>query len=335
MSMQWLFETTSRLREVTRRVPTVIALSVACIVLVPVVLVLIGSYLAAPPRAFPLNQLVTIEQGFSASEAADALAEQGVVRSSDLLYLAIILFHDPEGIKAGSFAFREPLNVFAVARRITDDDPEIENVSLTFYEGMSVVKYAAIAEEGLIDFDSEHFVNKGLSFEGFLFPDTYYLPYEFTADDLIALLNETYHSETRALFARNDTGLPEYEIVTIASLLEREGNEEENMRTIAGILFNRLELGMPLQLDASIEYVLDKPINMLTPEDLTIDSPYNTYLNRGLPPTPIGNPGIQAIAAVMDPIDSNYLYYITGNDGNFYYAETYDAHLDNIERYLR
>lgn len=333
--MQWFRETYSQLHERIRRVPAVVAFAGAGVLFGGVLLVSLGAYLTGAPRDFPLNQLVTIESGMSASEVADSLSEQGVVRSSDLLYLAIILFHDPEGIKAGSFAFREPLDVFAVARRITDDDPEVENVSLTFYEGMSVRKYAEIAEQYLIDFDTEHFINKGLSFEGFLFPDTYYLPYQFSADQLIALLNETYQSETDALFARNTTGLTEYQIVTMASLLEREGNEEENMRMIAGILFNRLAIDMPLQLDASIEYVLEKPISMLTPEDLTLDTPYNTYLNRGLPPTPIGNPGVQAIRAVMNPIESDYLYYITGNDGNFYYAETYDEHLDNIERYLR
>ena len=92
---------------------------------------------------------------------------------------------------------------------------------------------------------------------------------------------------------------------------------------------------MALQTDASIEYVLDKPLNELVPSDLEIDSPYNTYQNPGLPPTPIGNPGLEAIKAVLYPTPSKYLFYITGNDGNFYYAKNFDQHRLNIARYLR
>ncbi len=104
---------------------------------------------------------------------------------------------------------------------------------------------------------------------------------------------------------------------------------------VAGILQNRLTLGMPLQADASVEYILEKPLSELTPEDLKINSPYNTYLNDGLPPTPIGNPGINAILAVLSPTESDYLFYITGDDGKFYYAKTFDEHRVNIAKYLR
>ena len=92
---------------------------------------------------------------------------------------------------------------------------------------------------------------------------------------------------------------------------------------------------MALQADASIEYVLGKPLGELTPEDLEIDTPYNTYLYRGLPPTPIGNPGLAAIRAVLEPTSSDYLFYITDSEGNFYYAETFDEHRANIAKYLR
>jgi UPF0755 protein len=92
---------------------------------------------------------------------------------------------------------------------------------------------------------------------------------------------------------------------------------------------------MPLQVDASIEYVLDKPLSELQPEDLKIESPYNTYLNIGLPPTPIGNPGLVAIEAILRPIKTEYMFYITGTDGNFYYAKDFAEHRQNIAKYLR
>ncbi|HMA78462.1 MAG TPA: endolytic transglycosylase MltG, partial [Candidatus Paceibacterota bacterium] len=119
-----------------------------------------------------------------------------------------------------------------------------------------------------------------------------------------------------------------------------EANTPESMRTVAGILLNRLAIGMPLQADATIEYVLEDPLHELPPGQLAValrevESPYNTYKNLGLPPTPIANPGRQALAAILNPVKSDYLYYITGRDGDFYYATTYAQHQRNIETHLR
>lgn len=106
------------------------------------------------------------------------------------------------------------------------------------------------------------------------------------------------------------------EILALASIIEREANSPDSMKLVSSVLQNRLEIGMALQADASIEYVLDKPLKELTPEDLKIDSPYNTYLYTGLPPTPIGNPGLDAIMAVLQPAESEYFYYITDEEGS-------------------
>jgi len=132
----------------------------------------------------------------------------------------------------------------------------------------------------------------------------------------------------------------EAEILILASILEREANSPESMGIVSGILQNRLAINMPLQADATIEYVLETPLGELPPGQLAaelreLDSPYNSYLNLGLPPTPIGNPGLTAIKAVLNPVETDYFYYVTDADGAFYYAETYDQHLQNIERYLR
>lgn len=299
------------------------------------ILAIVAFFAARAPADFPKNTPVVIDSGMTASDVADLLAEKRVVRFGFVLYAAIIFLHEPEEIKAGAYVFHRPHSALSVAAQITADNPPLQHISLTFFEGTTVEHYARIATELLSGFDSEEFVNHARSYEGFLFPDTYYVPYTYSPEELIALLFETYDAEISPLLAENATGFTEYEVITLASLLEREGNSEESMRMIAGILFNRLALDMPLQVDASMEYVLGKPLNELTPEDLERDTPYNTYRNIGLPPTPIGNPGSAAVRAVLNPIPSDYLYYITGNDGNFYYAETYDEHLANIEAYLR
>ena len=326
-----------RFRERTRRfgrqIPLITWLIIGCAGSALLVFLAL-CHLMMPSGAFPVNQPVTIEPGLSAAEIADLFEAQHVVRSADLLYIAIILLHDPESIKAGSYVFREPENMLAIARLITDDNPPTNQLRLTFYEGTAAAAYADTAAKYLPEFDPEYFLEHTREYEGYLFPDTYYLPYTYTAEELIDLLLATYRDNITPLLASNETGYSEYEVLTLASLIEREANSEESMRIVAGILMNRLDIGMPLQVDASMEYVIGKPLNELTAEDLDRESPYNTYLNAGLPPTPIGNPGTAAVKAVLDPIETNYFYYITGIDGNFYYARTYDEHLLNIENHL-
>lgn len=294
-------------------------------------------FLTNPPKSFPSDQPINIEKGLSASEISELMAEAKVVRSANILYTALVLLHDPSDIKAGVYVFREPANVFEVAYRLSEDVPQATLVTLTLPEGFAVKEYATIANEKLADFSKEEFIAKATAEEGYLFPDTYFVPTEFTTDELITMLKDAYLQKTEEIREKLESHptLSEEEIVILASIVEREANTEESMRLVAGILLNRIRIGMPLQADASIEYILDKPLKELTPEDLEIDTPYNTYLYRGLPPTPIGNPGLIALKAVLNPEVTNYFYYITDADGVFHYARTLDEHNQNINRYLR
>ena len=117
--------------------------------------------------------------------------------------------------------------------------------------------------------------------------------------------------------------------------MEEEGRTTDVRRTIAGILWKRLDMGMPLQVDAAFLYINGKTTFQLATSDLTVASPYNTYLNKGLPPTPITNPGLDAISATVTPIKTPYLYYLTDKNGVMHYAATYDGHLANKEKYLK
>jgi UPF0755 protein len=200
---------------------------------------------------------------------------------------------------------------------------------------------AMIAADALPALDVTTYIELAQKLEGTLFPETYYVPSDFTANDLVALQRITFTEQLQALQPTiASSTLSQADILTLASIVEREANDETSMKMVAGIFRNRLAIGMALQADASIEYVLDTPLNELPPGQLSIelretDSPYNTYLYPGLPPTPIGNPGLQSIDAVLNPTTSEYLYYITGNDGEFYYATTLEEHNQNIARYLR
>lgn len=297
-------------------------------------------HLTTAPEGFEPRE-VTILPGSTVADITHDIRNAGVVRSEPVLYGVIVSLYRDMTIKAGTYSFVTPQNVLAVAYQLTNTTPADELVRVTLPEGMTVAGYEAILAASLPEFDGATYRALTASAEGYLFPETYYVPVHYTTAELVTLLREGSNailSEYQDVITRSN--LTPYEVLILASILEREANTPESMKMVSGILQNRIAIGMPLQADATIEYVLDKPLHELPEGELAnqlreVESPYNTYQNRGLPPTPIGNPGRIAIEAVLFPTPSEYLFYITGTDGAFYYAETYDEHQININRYLR
>jgi len=175
--------------------------------------------------------------------------------------------------------------------------------------------------------------------EGYLFPDTYLLNLDYTGIDIAKRMKSQFDEKTADLFKqadeaniRNDT------LIVLASLVQREAANENEMPLIAGVIWNRWLKDMPFQIDATIQYALGEPGNwwpIITPEDYKLDSPYNTYIHKGRPPTPICSPGLAAIDAVINSQDSEYLYYLHDSQGQIHLAKTYEEHLQNIEEYLK
>lgn len=288
------------------------------------------------PSDFPVNEPIAITPGSGVKSITELLAQKNIVQSGTLLYYVLVGFYDPTQIKASTYVFNEPLSTIQIAERLTQGDFDTDLIRFTHYEGERATQIAEHASKMLPNFNTEEFITKAESLEGKLFPDTYFIPQTFDDADLINLLQNTFTDKTKPLQEQiSNSSLAEEEIIILASIIEREANSIESKKMVSGILQNRMDIDMPLQADASIEYILDKPLAELKPSDLEIDTPYNTYLYKGLPPTPIGNPGLDAIAAVLEPTESEYLFYITGYDGEFYYAKTYEQHLANIDRYLR
>lgn len=294
-----------------------------------------------PPAEFPLYEPITITPGTSVRAVTQQLQTQGVVKSQHFLYYALVFLHEPADLKASTYIFDTPLDTLSVAKKLTEGDFDSDLVRLTHIEGETVASLARRAQAILPEFDASVFIAEAKKYEGSLYPETYFVPSTYTAQELIALMRKTFTEVTQPLAEQIEASeLTLEEILILASILEREANSPESMGLVSGILQNRLNINMPLQADATIEYVLETPLGELPPGQLAnelreLDSPYNTYLYTGLPPTPIGNPGFEAITAVLNPTESEYFYYVTGNDGSFYYAETYNQHLQNIERYLR
>jgi UPF0755 protein len=294
-----------------------------------------------PAADFPENEPIVIAPGTPVRTITEELKAKGVVRSEQLLYYILVFLHNPADLKASTYVFDTPLTALDIAKKLTEGDFDTDLVRFTHIEGERVEILTQRAEIFFPNFNAEQFTQNALPMEGRLFPETYFVPPTYDDTELLKLLIDTYEEKVEPLRKEIDESLlTEQEVIILASILEREANSPESMSMVSGILQNRLAIDMPLQADATIEYVLENPLGELPAGQLAselreLDSPYNSYLNLGLPPTPIGNPGLDAIVAAINPTPSDYFYYITGDDGEFYYAETYNQHLQNIALYLR
>jgi UPF0755 protein len=181
------------------------------------------------------------------------------------------------------------------------------------------------------DFDQVAWDKQTKNLEGSLFPDTYRFSKTVSVDEIVQKMRSTLDrrlAEKGLVEISNDT-------LIMASIIEKEVQTPEDMKRVAGILFNRMKIGMPLQVDSTLTYINQKTSATLTSADLKTDSPYNTYTRKGLPPTPICNPGINAILAVLNPTPSKDFYFLTTKDNTVIYAQTHDQHVANKQKYLR
>lgn len=178
--------------------------------------------------------------------------------------------------------------------------------------------------------------------EGYIFPDSYLIPEDYTVDNIYSLISKNFNEKlTTAKENSTNPDISDRDAVILASLIEREARRLESKQAVAGILLNRLRINMALQVDATVQYARDtrlSPKSYWTPvsrADLAIESPYNSYKQPGLPPGPICNPGFDSLYAVFHPTPSDYLFYITGNDHQMHYARTLEEHNANIAKYLK
>jgi UPF0755 protein len=309
-------------------------LSVTLVVLTATLLFAYSVFLK-PPLAFPTGAVVTIPEGVSIREVASILKEARAINSTSFFSSFARLFGGESGVKSGSYALERPQMALTLAWRFAQGDTGSPSVKVFIPEGSTVRDIARIVDDALPGFDSEKFREIANKDEGYLFPDTYFFSPGTTPETVRTTLQKTFNEKIKQF--EGDIALRGYtlhDVVTMASLLEKEARQYETKRVVAGILYSRLELGMALQVDAVFGYIFDTDTFHPTFEDLEADSPYNTYKYPGLPPGPITNPGLDSIRAALHPTDTNYLYYLTGRDGTMHYARTFDEHVEN-RRFLR
>ncbi len=290
------------------------------------------------PRPFPANALITVERGEPLSQIADSFEEKHIIRSSFFLKLFIAFLGGEKRVVAGDYYFPAPANVFTVVKMLRKGEFGLIAQRVTIPEGTSSMEMAGILQKYLPAFNAEDFVGEVADndYEGYLFPDTYFFMPNTKASDVILMMRENFarqikpYEEDILKFKK-----PIDEVVIMASIIEDEANGTlESKRIVSGILWKRLRMEMPLQVDAAFQYYNGKNSYTLTKEDLAEDHEYNTYKNKGLPPTAITNPGIDALRAAITPTPTEYLYFMSDKKGNMYYAQTFEQHKLNRELHL-
>ena len=330
-------------RKIVFGIPALAILFVMVVVFV--IIPLAGSSPYTGERGVPVY--FTVRPGMSVSEIGKELYERGIIDSEMKFWWTAKLNGFENKVKSGTFAMqtgmtpRDALEILVYGNTVT--------IRFTIPEGFSVRDIAQrLDDEGLVKADAfislaktyrpypyvEEHENVRYAVEGFLFPDTYEINGEFDATRIMQMMAENFDRRlTKDMRDRaREMDLSIYELVTLASLVEKEAYHEEDRPIIAQIFLKRLRLGMPLQADPTVQYLLDAPKEDLLYRDTKIESPYNTYQNVGLPPGPIASPGTASLMAVLHPADTNYLYFVADRNGNNYYATNYADHLALVDQ---
>ena len=291
-----------------------------------------------PPVDFPSGKLIEIPEGTSVMKAGKMLEDEHIVRSAVMFQTLVIILSSDKGVRSGYYIFDNPQSVIAIANKLSYGRYGISRVKVTLPEGASSMEMANVLGTAIPRLNKEEFAKTGKENEGYLFPETYYFFETVTPSKIIVTLRNEFNTKLEShLEEIAKSGHTEKEIITMASIIEKESNGKvDDQRMISGILWNRLKRGMRLQVDATYLYSSETKSRTFSTKDIKDDtSPYNTYKNDGLPPGPIGNPGLGAILAALRPTKSNYVYYIHDRAGIPHYSITYTEHLNNINAYLK
>jgi UPF0755 protein len=269
-----------------------------------------------------------INKGASASQIGSSLEKSGFIKSALAFRIYVKFSGNSKKILAGEYRLSPSFSLSDIVDQFLHGPEEIW---VTIPEGLRIEEVAVRFTEALAKDAQfvEDFLAAGKGKEGFLFPDTYLFPQETTAEKIVEKMLATFDKKVDLKIKNGD--------IILASLVERETKTAEERPIVAGILLNRIKIGMSLQVDATVQYVVgtsQKWWPVLSQDDLKIKSPYNTYTNLGLPPTPICNPGLSSIKAAVYPAKTDFLYYLHDLNGAIHYARTFEEHNQNIRQYL-
>ena len=281
---------------------------------------------------------VTIPKGASLNEVGITLKNNNIIHNKQSFQLAVKILGYEKDIPAGRFRIEKASTNYAIIDQLVNGKQLTKKV--TIREGWTISMIAKELDEKLgikTHFFEDATHNKNLldkwgiqakSFEGYLFPNTYQFNENELPSDIINVMVQEYkrNLSDEMLVQMNQIKMSEQEVLTLASIIEGEAIYDKERAIISGVYHNRLKKGMRLQADPTIQYILEDGPRRLLNRDLKIVSPYNTYLNKGLPPGPINNPGIESIKAALFPTESDYLYFVARGDGYHTFSKTEKQH---------
>ncbi len=313
----------------------------------------ISSVLGPAKGPSTTEEVVRISPGMSAMEIGEFLTRKGFVRNAFLFQLASLLNGTSRSLKAGEYSLNRSMSVFQILRKIASG--EVVLYSFTIPEGFTSLQIAGLweekgfgTEESFMEASRDHAISEkyGIvsnSLEGYLFPDTYMFPYDIAEREAIGEMLRQSDKNVSELMkdaatvhhtGNVDADFTRHEIISLASIIEKEAKVEYEKPIISAVFHNRLRRGRRLESCATVLYSLGYPDRKLTAEDLkNTRSPYNTYIHKGLPPGPICNPGRGSIAAAVNPSKDRYLYFVSKNDGTHYFTESYEDFVNAKQRY--
>jgi UPF0755 protein len=290
----------------------------------------------------------TAQKGWSDDQIADSLKELGIIKSSYFFRFYVILSLKHSQLQAGDYNLSPKMSIYQIANKMAKGD--IIRDTAVILEGWDIKDIGKYLESKGIctqdyftsltqkDYSAEFsFLKdkpKNLSLEGYLFPDTYEIGKGETCEGILSAMLTNFEKKlTPALITEIENQEKSiFDIVTMASLIEKEVRTMKDKKIVSGILWKRISIGMPLQLDSTVNYITDKSDASVLIKDTKIDSPYNTYKYYGLPKGPISNPGIESITAAIYPTQTKYLYYLS--DGKTIFSETLEQHNAAKAKYL-
>ena len=307
------------------------------------------TWASEPFRGFSgSEQFVEIPAGTGPQAIGRLLVDAGVVHDALSWRIALARTDDATRLRAGEYRFIEPATPAQVIARLVGGDVYLRTI--TFREGLTIRQMAELYERAglgealaFIEAAGQGDLVRGLdpaaaTLEGYLFPDTYALPRRASADDLVRMMVARFERAWTDQLSREAerSGFSVREVVTLASIIEKETGRADERPLVAAVYRNRLERRMGLQCDPTVIYALESRGRFdgnLRRADLAVDSPYNTYKHAGLPPGPIAAPGKASLEAALRPASVDYLYFVSRNDGSHAFASTLDAHNRNVQKY--
>ena len=304
------------------------------------------------PKKVGLEDKFIINQGEGVNRISQNLKDKGVIKNSFVFEIYAFLKGVESNFQAASYDFPEVINIKRLVDILTTGQKGDE-WELTVIEGLTVKEIGGLLEKsekfsvddflGAVgaDFSSKYdFLEDkpdGVSLEGYLFPDTYrFFPDASIEDVILKMLNnfdKKLTSKMREDVEKQDKTI--FDIIIMASIIEREVRTEDDRPIVSGIFWNRFGAGRALQADSTVNYITGKKTPAVSLKDLEIDSAYNTYKYAGLTPGPISNPGIASIEAAIYPASTDYWYFLTDKEGGVHYAEDFEGHIENKNKYLR